>query len=139
MILRRADVDDFEEERFVRSLEGNTTIEELDLSYNKIGHAEVLNTVYPDLTTAGEALATLLRAEHCSLKKLSLEWNMLHHSLTHLDLSYNALGHDGVSLSAIHYWTIRPSRHFFLQTTISMLQPVLCYTSVLSRIWLCGR
>jgi hypothetical protein len=52
MILRRADVDDFEGERFVRSLEGNTTIEELDLSYNKIGHAEVLNTVYPDLTTA---------------------------------------------------------------------------------------
>lgn len=109
LLLRKADVDDFEGERFVTALLGNTVIKELDLSNNLIGHAEILNTVMPDLLTATEALAELLRSDTCHLETLKLSWNMIrldsgidlaksleiNSSLTHLDLRYNSLGHDG--------------------------------------------
>jgi len=81
-------------------------LREIDLSNNKIGLAENLNTVMPDLITGGEALADLLRHPTCPLETLKLSWNMLrldgavdfvsslrvNKTLTYLDLSYNALG-----------------------------------------------
>jgi len=104
-----ADVDDGECEGFISALQGNSTLTEIDLSQNKLGSSEVLNTVMPDVTTGGEAIADWLRADTCALKTLILSWNMirldsaidlcsaLHKnvSLTYLDLSYNSLGHDG--------------------------------------------
>eukprot|EP00602_Paraphysomonas_sp_CaronLab_P006212 CAMPEP_0185022528 /NCGR_PEP_ID=MMETSP1103-20130426/5232_1 /TAXON_ID=36769 /ORGANISM="Paraphysomonas bandaiensis, Strain Caron Lab Isolate" /LENGTH=1416 /DNA_ID=CAMNT_0027554633 /DNA_START=142 /DNA_END=4389 /DNA_ORIENTATION=+ len=109
LILRKADVDDFEGERFVNALVGHSAITELDLSNNKIGHAEVLNTVMPNLITATEALASLLRQSSCNLETLKVSWNMirldsavdlassLQHNkrLTFLDVSFNALGREG--------------------------------------------
>jgi hypothetical protein len=109
LILRKANVDDFEGERFVDALMGNSIIRELDLSHNLLGHAELLNTVRPNLVTAAEAIANLLRTPSCRLDTLKLAWNMIRlHSgvdlarsiaktttLTYLDLSYNALGQEG--------------------------------------------
>jgi Ran GTPase-activating protein (RanGAP) involved in mRNA processing and transport len=51
LILRSADVDDFECERFVEAIKQNRSLVELDLSNNKIGQQENLNTVMPDLVT----------------------------------------------------------------------------------------
>jgi hypothetical protein len=87
----------------------NRCLTELDLAHNKLGSAETLNTVMPDLTTAPEALATLLRSPHCRLKILKVPWNMIrldsavdlassiaiNNTLTYLDLSYNSLGAEG--------------------------------------------
>jgi Ran GTPase-activating protein (RanGAP) involved in mRNA processing and transport len=109
LVLKNADVDDFECEGFISALQANTTLKEIDLSNNKIGSAEVLNTVMPDLTTGGEAIADWLREDVCVLETLKLSWNMIrldsavdmcsalstNTSLTYLDLSYNSLGHDG--------------------------------------------
>ena len=109
LILSKADVDDFEGERFVSALIGNTVIKEINLSNNLIGHAEILNTVMPDLLTATEAIAELLRSKSCRLETLKLSWNMIrldsgidlakslevNKSLTYLDLRYNSLGHEG--------------------------------------------
>lgn len=108
LVLHHADVDDFEGERFVNALAGNTSLTEVDLSFNKIGSAENLNTVYPDLVTATEAMAELLTQPGCPLKSLKLTWNMMrldsavqfaqalavNESLTFLDVSYNAFGND---------------------------------------------
>ena len=44
-------VDDFECDRFIEAVKMNSSLKELVLSRNKIGQAENLNTVYPDLTT----------------------------------------------------------------------------------------
>jgi Ca2+-binding EF-hand superfamily protein len=110
--LSSADIDDHECHLFVQALKSNTVLEHLDLSRNKIGHAENLNTVQPDLITGGEAIASLLSNNICTLKYLSLEWNMLrldgacalasslayNQYLTYLDLSYNGLGRDAGEL-----------------------------------------
>ena len=61
-------------ERFVCAVKGNKNLQELDLSNNKVGQAENLNTVMPDLITGGEALADLLRSEDCPLTTLKLAW-----------------------------------------------------------------
>jgi hypothetical protein len=109
LVLTKADIDDFECERFLAAIKGNKVLTELDLSNNLLGSAENLNTVMPDLITAGEALAELLRENLCVLETLKLGWNMLrldgaielaqslasNRTLTYLDLSYNSLGHDG--------------------------------------------
>jgi hypothetical protein len=108
LTLHHADVDDFEGERFVNALASNTSLTEVDLSFNKIGSAENLNTVYPDLVTATEAMAELLAQPTCPLRKLKLKWNMMrldsavqfaqalavNESLTYLDVSFNAFGND---------------------------------------------
>jgi hypothetical protein len=108
LVLHKSDVDDFEGERFVNSLQNNKSIKEIDLSYNKIGSAENLNTVFPDLTTATEAMAELIAREDCPLNTLKLSWNMMrldsacqfaramgvNSSITYLDISYNAFGND---------------------------------------------
>jgi Leucine-rich repeat (LRR) protein len=111
LILNNADVDDYECERFVEAIKDNKSLLELELSHNKIGSAENLNTVMPDLVTGGEALADLLRSKHCHLKSLKLDWNMIrmdgaidlansiasNKTLTFLDLSYNSLSTQGGS------------------------------------------
>jgi Ran GTPase-activating protein (RanGAP) involved in mRNA processing and transport len=107
LVMQRADVDDFEGEAFVSAvlLGSSKTLTYLDLSQNKLGAAENLNTVMPDLVTAPEALAALLRTRGCVLETLILSWNMIrldsgvdlassvsaNASLTHLDLSDNSL------------------------------------------------
>eukprot|EP00602_Paraphysomonas_sp_CaronLab_P004794 CAMPEP_0185021358 /NCGR_PEP_ID=MMETSP1103-20130426/4051_1 /TAXON_ID=36769 /ORGANISM="Paraphysomonas bandaiensis, Strain Caron Lab Isolate" /LENGTH=1351 /DNA_ID=CAMNT_0027552843 /DNA_START=296 /DNA_END=4348 /DNA_ORIENTATION=+ len=109
LILRKANVDDYEGERFVQALIGNDNFVGLDLSQNQIGDAELLNTVKPNLITATEALASLLRSPTCKLEELKVSWNMIrldsgvdfarslsvNRSLTYLDVSYNSLGHSG--------------------------------------------
>ena len=47
---------------------------ELDLSSNKIGCDENLNSVMPDLVTGGEAIADLLRHPTCHIETLKLAW-----------------------------------------------------------------
>ena len=103
--MNSADVDDYECERFVEAIKDNKSLLELELSHNKIGSAENLNTVMPDLITGGEALTDLLRSENCRLKSLKLDWNLIrmdgaidlansiasNKTLTFLDLSYNSL------------------------------------------------
>lgn len=109
LTLKKADVDDFECHKFVDAIKTNTTIKELDLSNNKIGSAENLNTVMPDLVTGGESLADLLRTPTCKITTLKLAWNMIRLGgaidlanslrkntiLTFLDLSFNSLGREG--------------------------------------------
>ena len=109
LVMQNADVDDFEGEAFVTAMSNSKNLKYLDLSANKLGHAENLNTVYPDLTTAPEALAALLRTPGCVLETLIVSWNMIrldsgidlasslscNSSLTHLDLSDNSLNAQG--------------------------------------------
>jgi len=106
LLLADADVDDYECSNFVEAMKTNKELKEMDLAKNKIGIAENLNTVYPDLITGGEALADLLRHSDCHIETLKLGWNLLrldgavdfvsslgvNNTLTYLDLSYNALG-----------------------------------------------
>lgn len=116
LLLKSADVDDFECGRFIEAIKQNQSLKELDLSYNKLGSAEALNTVMPDIVTGGEAIADLLRdTQCCRLTKLHLGWNMLrlggaidlaqslsvNDTLTYLDLSYNSLATEGMHLIAI--------------------------------------
>ena len=77
LILKNADVDDFEGAAFITALMKNKSVKEIDLSNNKLGTAENLNTVMPDITTSGEALAELLRDPNCHIQTLKLAWNML--------------------------------------------------------------
>lgn len=109
LILQRSDIDDSECHMFVEALKENSSLLELDLSNNKIGQAETLNTVQPDYVTGGEALADMLASNSCRLKYLNLAWNLIrldggialagcvatNQYVTYLDLSYNALGKDG--------------------------------------------
>jgi hypothetical protein len=109
LLLNSADVDDFECGRFIEAVKQNRSLRELDLSSNKIGTAETLNTVMPDVVTGGEAIADLLRDPQCRLSKLNLAWNMIrlggavdlaqslavNDTLTHLDLSFNSLSTEG--------------------------------------------
>ena len=109
LVLSKADVDDFECERFVSVIKSNKSLTHLDLSYNKIGASENLNTVMPDMITGSEALADLLRSPDCHLRTLILTYNMIrldggeelcsslnvNKSLTYLDLSYNSMAEPG--------------------------------------------
>lgn len=109
LTLQKADVDDFECQKFIEAIRDNPGLQELDLTGNLLGQSENLNTVMPDLITGGEALADVLRSPGCSLKVLKLAWNMLrmdgaidlcsslseNSSLTYLDLSFNSLGRNG--------------------------------------------
>lgn len=106
LIMQSSDIDDFEGERFVGQLLYNHSITNLDLSENKIGHAETLRSSIPNLVTCSESIAQLLRSSNATLKSLNLAWNLIrldgcmalcqslsvNTSLTFLDLSYNSLG-----------------------------------------------
>jgi Ran GTPase-activating protein (RanGAP) involved in mRNA processing and transport len=104
-----AQVDDGECASFIDAVKANKSLKELDLSNNKIGDQENYNTVFPDFTTGGEAIAELLSDEACQIEILHLQWNKIrldsgvkiadslqhNHCLIYLDLSYNTLGRDG--------------------------------------------
>lgn len=106
LILHHADVDDYECTMFVAAITDNRALMELDLSHNEIGTAELLNSVKPDTTTGAEALADFLCSSNCYIHTLQLQWNkirldgakslaealLINNTLTHLNLSYNALG-----------------------------------------------
>lgn len=106
LALSYADVDDYEAAKFVTVLKTNLSLTDIDLAHNKIGAAEMRNTVNPELVTGSEAFAGLLRLSHCRVRSLNLSWNTIRYtgaidlcsslsinaSLTHLDLSYNGLG-----------------------------------------------
>jgi len=111
LVMRNADVDDYECTRFITAIKDNkgTKLQELDLTQNLLGSAEQLNVVMPELTTAGEAFAELIETVNCQLSRLELGWNMIrgdsaitfgvslaqNASITYLDISYNAFGRDG--------------------------------------------
>jgi len=111
LVMRNADVDDYECTRFVTAIKDNkcTKLQELDLTQNLLGSAEQLNVVMPELTTAGEAFAELIETSSCQLSRLELGWNMIrgdsaiafavslsqNTSITYLDISYNAFGRGG--------------------------------------------
>jgi Ran GTPase-activating protein (RanGAP) involved in mRNA processing and transport len=89
LMLHNANVGDFECEIIVASVKNNLNLLEIDLSSNRIGSAELLNVVRPDLVTGGEAIAALLRSPNASLQTLKLGWNMLRlHSAVDLVGSY---------------------------------------------------
>lgn len=111
--MRKANVDDGECERFVEALKTNRHLQELDMSDNLLGKDENLNAVKPDIVTAGEALASLLREGNCPLTTLKIAWNMIRmegayelctalescRTLQHIDISFNALGREsGIAL-----------------------------------------
>lgn len=112
LVIKSADVDDFEAAIFLAALKTNCSVIEIDLSNNLLGSAENLNTVMPDVVTAPEALADLLCSPACHLQTLNLSWNMIrmagaddlcrslaiNKSVTHLDLSFNAIGQSGLIL-----------------------------------------
>ena len=58
----------------VNSLAQNLTIKEVDLSHNKLGEAETLNSVMPDITTGGEAIGEWLEQSTCHIESLDLSW-----------------------------------------------------------------
>jgi hypothetical protein len=140
LILRSADVDDFECERFVEAIKNNNSLVELDLSNNKIGSAENLNTVMPDLITGGEALAELLRLPQCKLRTLKVDWNMIrldgaidfadslrtNSTLTYLDLSFNSLGTDGGITMGVSILSNTTLETLILQS--NNLDSVACFT-----------
>lgn len=116
--MRHADVDDGECHAMVEKIMNNHSLLELDLSRNLLGKDENLNAIKPEITTAGEALAVLLRLGNCALQKLKISWNMIRMDgardlcesvafchLTHLDMSFNALSNDaGIELGvALHH------------------------------------
>jgi len=106
LILKSADVDDFECGRFVEAMCTNLNLLELDLSQNLLGSAEALNAVNPDVTTGGERLAEFIVTKNCRLQVLVLAWNCIrgdsaatlaralsgNFTITYLNLSHNGLG-----------------------------------------------
>lgn len=66
------DIDDGECANFVEILMKNRTLQELDMSNNRIGKDENLNVVKPDFITGGESLAELLRDSNCPLQTLNV-------------------------------------------------------------------
>ena len=142
LVMQAADVDDFECARFVLALQNNPSskLQELDLTRNLLGAAEELNTVMPELVTAGEAFAELLEHENCGLTKLEISWNMIrgesaetfadavsvNTSLTYLDLSYNAMGKSGgqrLGQALIENKTLK-----YLDVSSNNLDPTACFS-----------
>ncbi len=140
LILQTADVDDYECERFVEAIKENKSLVELDLSHNLVGSAENLNTVMPDLTTGGEALAELLRLPTCNLQILKVDWNMIrldgaidlanslsiNDTLTYLDLSFNSLSTDGGISLGVSILTNKRLETLIIQS--NNIDSVACFT-----------
>lgn len=111
LVLQHVNVDDKECCKLVEAIKNNNYITLLDLSYNKIGESETLNTVshHHHAVTGGAALAEILHNNRCPLNTLILGWNRIrlgsaiifttalehNHTVTHLDLSFNGLGVEG--------------------------------------------
>lgn len=109
LILSNTDIDDNECCRFILSLQSDNCLNEIDMSQNKIGISENLNSINPNKTTGAEALANFLRKDYCKLTSISLGWNLIrldsasdlcssigfNPNITYLDLSFNTIGKDG--------------------------------------------
>ena len=105
LILNGADVDDNECGNLMEALTCNRSVESLSLSRNLIGKAETLNTVFPDLTTGGEAIAAFLETT-TTMKSLDVSWNFIrlasaedfgrsltiNNSLRVLNIAHNSFG-----------------------------------------------
>ncbi|OQS06210.1 hypothetical protein THRCLA_01739 [Thraustotheca clavata] len=103
-----ADIDDHECAAFMTAFESNKSVLDLRLSRNRIGEAENLNVVQPDLVTGGEAIGSMLNV-NLTLTHLDLAWNLLrlasgvtlanslrlNYNLYEINLAYNALGDAG--------------------------------------------
>mmetsp|Transcript_15285 Transcript_15285/g.25407 ORF Transcript_15285/g.25407 Transcript_15285/m.25407 type:complete len:1484 (+) Transcript_15285:120-4571(+) len=103
--LDAADVDDSECGNLAQAIMENKSIEMLSLRNNLIGKDELLNVVYPDLETGGEALGEML-CHNETITELDVSWNfirldsacqfadslLLNSTLVTLKLAYNAFG-----------------------------------------------
>ncbi|OQR99349.1 hypothetical protein ACHHYP_06946 [Achlya hypogyna] len=103
-----ADIDDHECAAFMSAFESNKSVNDLRMSRNRIGEAENLNVVQPDLITGGEAIGGMLNV-NLTLTHLDLAWNLLrlasgvtlanslrlNYNLYEINLAYNALGDAG--------------------------------------------
>ena len=111
LILNGADVDDDEAGNLMVAFASNKSVTTLGLAHNKIGTNEILNTVKPDVTTGGEAIAEMLMV-NTTLTKLDLSWNAIrlesattlgqafesNMTLKSLNLAYNAMGDMGTQV-----------------------------------------
>lgn len=107
LIMRNANVDDYEAARFMQAIAVRHTVKLIDLSENLLGSHEVNLTRSSE--TAGEAIGRLLEDPRCCVETLKLAWNMIrfnsgivlvtalkrNKTLKYLDLSYNGLGIEG--------------------------------------------
>ncbi len=115
LVLSNANIDDHECTLFVEALQHSVDIEDIDLSKNMLGSAEDANLVMPDLQTAGESLASMLRSKICTVKRLNISHNVIRGpgakdlcnsissnlSLRYLNLGDNSLGKEaGMTLGA---------------------------------------
>ena len=112
LLLNGADVDDDEAGNLMEAFASNKSVTTLGLAHNKIGENEILNTVKPDVTTGGEAIAEMLMVNN-TLTKLDLSWNAIrlesattlgqafesNMTLRSLNLAYNAMGDMGTITS----------------------------------------
>ncbi|KDO32962.1 hypothetical protein SPRG_02654 [Saprolegnia parasitica CBS 223.65] len=103
-----ADIDDHECAAFMSAFESNKSVVDLRLSRNRIGEAENLNVVQPNLVTGGEAIGNMLNV-NLTLTHLDLAWNLLrlasgvtlanalrlNYNLYEINVAYNALGDAG--------------------------------------------
>ena len=111
LLLNGADVDDDEAGNLMEAFASNKSVTTLGLAHNKIGENEILNTVKPDVTTGGEAIAEMLM-KNTTLTKLDLSWNAIrlesattlgqafesNMTLKSLNLAYNAMGDMGTQV-----------------------------------------
>ena len=105
LYLDAADVDDNECGNLANSILENRSIDTLSLRNNMIGKSELLNVVYPELVTGGEALGEML-CHNKTITDLDVSWNFIrldsacelaqslhvNNTLKVLKLAYNAFG-----------------------------------------------
>ena len=78
LLLNGADVDDDEAGNLMEAFASNKSVTTLGLAHNKIGGNEILNTVKPDVTTGGEAIAGKSRSK----QRLTLTKRICLHTLS---------------------------------------------------------
>ncbi|RLO13805.1 hypothetical protein DYB28_013362, partial [Aphanomyces astaci] len=110
-VMEKSDIDDFECAAFMTAFEKNTSVLELTMPRNRIGEAEQLNVVQPEITTGGEAIASMLYVNF-TIAKLDISWNLLrlesgvtlakslefNKKLLELHVAYNACGDAGAMM-----------------------------------------
>ncbi|RHY25843.1 hypothetical protein DYB25_004230, partial [Aphanomyces astaci] len=111
LVMEKSDIDDFECAAFMTAFEKNTSVLELTMPRNRIGEAEQLNVVQPEITTGGEAIASMLYVNF-TIAKLDISWNLLrlesgvtlakslefNKKLLELHVAYNACGDAGAMM-----------------------------------------
>ncbi|KAF0693865.1 Aste57867_15207 [Aphanomyces stellatus] len=118
LVMEKSDIDDFECAAFMTAFEKNTSVVELVIPRNRIGEAEQLNVVKPEITTGGEAIASMLYVNE-TISMLDMSWNLLrlesgvtlaqslqfNKKLLELHVAYNACG-DAGAMTFGHVLTI---------------------------------